>query len=122
MQSVHVGLALAVLTLSACTSVPIDGGGTTNRGESVVGEVLVDPMNSGNHLFIHSPQGWVCRSIYLEDTRRFQAFQRDIPLMCSNGTRGTAVIKGTANAQRLRVEFRLDDGTAGKVAVGQLKD
>ena len=106
------------LLLAACGPPPIGGAGTTNRGESIVGEILVDPSNSGKHLFLRSPNGWICRSIFLDEARPTRLLQaRDVPLACSTGVQGVAEMRATQGAAKVNVEFRLDDGTMGKVVV-----
>lgn len=104
--------------VSGCVTVPMGGTGQTTSGEAIFGEVLLGLDQ--NVLSLKSLDGLSCSGSYKKNN---STALRTIPLACTNGKSGTAVM--TVNAptaevafQTATVSFRLSDGTKGNVRFG----
>lgn len=101
-------ISFAFLIVSACQmSIPLTG--QTNTGQPASGSVVAD-LSDNNTLQINVGESTVCRGLYNVVNRS------KFPVNCNNGVSGTAVVTPDSNDFDGVVEFKLSDGTSGKIA------
>lgn len=109
---------LLTFTMPACTPVPVGGSGSTQRGEAIAGEILVDPLGAAHELFIRSPKGWQCRSVFASSKGIAKSANKTIPLECNNGATGTALLSSNRFGNQISVAFSLSNGENGSIVIG----
>lgn len=114
-------IAISLVGLVACEPVPVGGAGQSVRGEPLAGEIVIDPMGENNQLFIRSAAGWQCSSTFKSNPGTApRSLNRTVPLTCSNGAKGNALMSLNQQKQRMTVAFKLTNGEAGEVSFGNV--
>ena len=109
-------LLFALAALSACEATR-GGSGMLTSGEPVIGELFLDQGTQG--IKITSVDGWSCSgTLTSAQARDTVASVFPVPLTCSNGLTGRALVSVDRMTTNADINFRLSDGKAGSVRIG----
>lgn len=103
------------VALAGCSSL-VGGTGQTDRGEPLVAELDLAAGNNRMTSTITSPAGWRCVSTFDGKTTPPGASTSwEMPIACSDGSKGTAIWVIQAHPATITVSFALPNGRQGSV-------
>lgn len=113
---------LGFSVLAAC-NVATGGTGAMTDGSPVVVQTMSDQIGFKEEFTLVSPEGWTCKTTldWHKDLAMPNATVAQLPLACSDGQRGTAIITVPHNtrayvpAGKSSIVFRLQNGRSGTV-------
>lgn len=110
-------LAVAFIALTAC-DVTRGGGGAMDDGTPLVGQLFIESGVQG--VSISSIDGWSCRGTLTPDQARDTVSSVfNVPIACTNGTSGIALVSVDRYTSDTDISFRLNNGRSGTVRMGR---
>lgn len=109
--------ALALFALTACEATR-GGGGQMTDGSPVVGEIFLRDGNYG--INVTSVDGWTCTGTFTDEQARSNVDSVfPVPITCTNGLTGNALVSIDRATADTDIAFRLSNGRSGSVQIGR---
>jgi hypothetical protein len=111
-------LCIAALSALAACEATRGGGGTMTDGQPIIGELFIEGGTQG--IKITSVDGWSCKgTLTPEQARDAVSSVYPIPIACTNGATGNALVSIDRLTNDADINFRLSNGKAGSVQIGR---
>lgn len=112
--------AFCIIALSALTACEATrgGGGAMTDGQPIIGEIFMSGGTQG--IKITSVDGWSCTgALTPEQARDAVSSVYPVPVACTNGATGNALVSIDRLTNDADINFRLSNGKAGSVQIGR---